>query len=579
MFDKDSGTSLKELFFPLTNKKAIWIIIIIGAFVYFTSLFNGFVGDDASQIVNNPLVHSYKNIPNFFSGSTFYLGTSEQLYGHYYKPILSLYYALVYSIFGPNFSAFHFFQIIFHIVNASLLFLLFTRFFDKSKAFFLSIVFLVHPINSEAVFYISAAQDTLFFLFGIVALLLATKKIINTQILVLVTFFLLFSLLSKETGFLFVATIIIYPLIFKRHYFYHLLTASLIASAIYFFLRINAIKFLSIPGNSPIAKLDLWERLINVPEIIFFYVKTFFFPVNLAISYNWVHREISFSHFFFPLLVVLLFISTIIFFAFLLYKQPTRKYFKESIFFLVWFIIGILLHIQFFPLDATVADRWFYFPIVGLLGMIGLVLSAFKLKLSKTWIIIVVVIILLILSVRTIVRSYDWRDVWTLYSRDITVSKDNYVLESGIADYLLNQGKYNEAKVHAENSVNIYPFFNNYTTLGTIYHRLGDYKKSKEAYLNALKYGDFYITYENLAVLALAYGDPEENIIFVKDALRKYPQNAKLWLSLAILEYKNNQIEDAKTTISTLYRFNKSAIVIHYYDIIINGEPLNEEFK
>src|SRR3990167_4285580 len=125
MFDEDSGISTKDLFSPLTNKKAIWVIIIIGAFVYFTSLFNGFVGDDASQIVNNPLVHSYKNIPNFFSGSTFYLGTSEQLYGHYYKPILSLYYALVYSIFGPNFSAFHFFQIIFHIVNASLLFLLF----------------------------------------------------------------------------------------------------------------------------------------------------------------------------------------------------------------------------------------------------------------------------------------------------------------------------------------------------------------------------------------------------------------------------------------------------------------------
>lgn len=577
--DDELDFDFKGFFTTYRTWKAFLLFVILSFIIFGNSLANNFVGDDASQIINNPLVHSYKNIPKFFSGSTFYLGDPGRLYGLYYKPILSTYHSLVYSVFGPNFIAFHFFQVLFHIVNTSLLFLLFTRFFDKSRAFVLSLIFLVHPINSEAVFYISAAQDILFFFFGIGALLLATKKTIKVYTLVLLAIFLLASLLSKETGYLFVAVVILYSLIFNRKYFLHLLTSSILVSAVYFLLRTNAIKTFSLPGNSPIAKLDFWERFINMPEILFFYFKTFFFPLNLAISYNWVYRELSLGHFFFPLIVDLLFMSVVLYFAFLLYKNHPRQYFKIYIFFFTWFIVGILLHLQIIPLDATVAERWFYFPIVGLLGMAGTILNVFKLKLSKTWGIIIFFILLLALSTRTILRSFDWKDVWTLYSRDIKTSKDNYALESGIADYLLNQREYQEAKVYAEQSVNHYPFFTNLNTLGAIYDRLGDKEKSKEAFVNALKYGDYYKTYENLAVLALTYGDPEENIAFIKDALRKYPKNPKLWLCLAILEYKNNHIGNAKTTITQLYKLDRGTLATYYYNKIINEEPLDEEFK
>src|SRR5258707_302289 len=44
--------SFNDLFIPLTTKKAIHWIVIIGLIIYFNSIFNGFIGDDYGQVVN-----------------------------------------------------------------------------------------------------------------------------------------------------------------------------------------------------------------------------------------------------------------------------------------------------------------------------------------------------------------------------------------------------------------------------------------------------------------------------------------------------------------------------------------------
>ena len=51
---------------------------------------------------------------------------------------------------------------------------------------------------------------------------------------------------------------------------------------------------------------------------------------------------------------------------------------KESLifytFFPFWFVIGLNASADYSRLDMTVAERWFYFPMIGLLGMIGTML-------------------------------------------------------------------------------------------------------------------------------------------------------------------------------------------------------------
>src|SRR5690349_8265942 len=119
--------SLKHYFLPFTTTKAITFIIIIGLLVYCNALFNGFVGDDNGQIVDNKLIHSLANLPLFFHGSTFYLQQVGQTAGVYYRPMLSTMFALIYALSGPNPFFFHLIQLLLHIVNCILIFLLFKK--------------------------------------------------------------------------------------------------------------------------------------------------------------------------------------------------------------------------------------------------------------------------------------------------------------------------------------------------------------------------------------------------------------------------------------------------------------------
>jgi protein O-mannosyl-transferase len=576
MNQEKNEVTFKGLFLPLTTKKAIIFIFLIGFIVFANGIFNGFVGDDASQITENLNVHSLQNLPSFFLGSTFYNGGGRALFGAYYKPIMSISYALIYSLFGSQALAYHTFQIFLCIVNASILFLFLKRFLPREIAFVLSIIFLVHPINNEAAFYASAMQEALFFFFGILALFIL-QRYDSLRAIFISGLLLLCSLLSKETGILFLIISLVYVYLFNRKRVFLWLGFSVMELAIYLILRFHAIGLFTLHAiSSPIQKLPLLTRIINIPEIFLFYLKTFIFPLDLSVSYHWLYSKITLNTFFVPLIIDLIFIGLIIFTGTMIYKKHF-KYFKMYALFAVWFLLGIGFHLQIFPLDQTVADRWFYFPMVGLLGATGTTLKAFNISLRNKWTLIIAITLLVLLSTRTILRSFDWKDDLTLANHDIKVSEDSFDFENILSSVYIDMGKYDTALIHAKKSVEMFPNMVNYSSLGTVYMNLKDYENAKIAYFRALKYGDFYITYENLAVLALHYGDAKENISFIKNiALRKYPFDAKLWLCLALLEYGQGSVDQAKTDIKNAYILDQTQIVKSAYYTIMNNLPLAE---
>lgn len=575
MKNNEDEVTFKSLFVPLTTKKAIIFIFLIGFVVFFNGLFNGFVGDDHLQLAENQTIHSLQNIPSFFSGSTFYNGGGMNLGGAYYKPLLTITYSFIYAIFGPSPFGFHFLQIMLHIANACILFLIFKRFFRREVSFILSLIFLVHPINSEAALYIAATQEVLFFLFGAIAFWIV-QNLRPGKNIILIGILLLISLLSKETGIIFIGVLLLYAAIFRRDNLLLILNASVISVITYSILRIHAVGIISSAiANSPIERLDLAGRLLNMPSVFAFYITTFLWPGAIATDYQWVNTQMHTGNFWLPLAIDLLILAAIFSYALLLYKKYPRKYFTMYIFFASWFLLGILFHLQIIPLDQTVADRWFYFPIVGALGMLGIVFEVVQLNRKKMWAIILITIIIAILSARTIVRSIDWKDDLILASHDLKISKDAWGIESTLSYYYLEKGLYKEAKLHAQRSVEIFPFLINYTNLGTAEMQLENYQESKKAYLKALAYGDIYATYENLAVLATFYGDAKENIRYIKNvSLKKFPRDAKLWVCLAILDYKQGNKLQAKTEIAEAYKYKQDAEVASLYRTIMNDRPL-----
>ena len=166
---------LVSYFQNLNLKRVILIFSTIGILIYANSLFNPFFGDDNNQIKNNPSIHSILNIPSLFFQGTFpdVIGNQRN---NYYKPLLSSIYAMIYLFSGTNPFGYHLIQILIHIINGVLIYLIYTHSFTKKMSFLLALLFLIHPFNSESVIHISALQEPLFAIFGLTALYLLISE-------------------------------------------------------------------------------------------------------------------------------------------------------------------------------------------------------------------------------------------------------------------------------------------------------------------------------------------------------------------------------------------------------------------
>ncbi len=137
----------------MRRRTGIIFLIFIGLIVYFNALQNDFIiGDDEDQIVYHTPVHSLKNIPTFFAGSTYYRAENESAYGLYYRPLMLSVYSLIYTFFGPDPLYYHFTQLLLHITNATLVFLFLRHFLRSRLAFLGSLIFLIHLIFSHRYF-------------------------------------------------------------------------------------------------------------------------------------------------------------------------------------------------------------------------------------------------------------------------------------------------------------------------------------------------------------------------------------------------------------------------------------------
>lgn len=561
---EEQEVSLVEVyksFFNSFKRRAILIIVILGFVVFANGLNNDFVGDDFEQIINTPSTHSLINIGQFFSNS---LKNYD-----YYRPIYTTGLSLIYSIGGPFPAPFHFFQLVLHILVTVFIFLVFKNFFREKLAFALSLIFLVHPINSEVVYYISDLQDVLFLLFGIIGFWFLMKAKNDKQFL-LVAFFLLLSILSKETGGVFLLFYLVYIKLLRKEIFFKALPYLGVVVFVYIFLRLGAQNVDGLPWHSPIEEMSLDERLLHIPAIFFFYIKTFFLPWDLSVSYQWVIRTFDFRYFHLPLLFDLTFFTTLGFLAKKLHTKA-NELFKAYALFGVLFLGGLAMHLQIMPLAATVADRWFYLPMVGLLGMIGVLLEAYKVKLDQKWLVFFV-IILFLFSGRSFVRSFDWKDNFTLSFHDAQVS-ESHILENAVSDGLLQEGKIEEAKIHSERSIKIFPNFVNYLGLANVYMYSHEYTKAEEIYRQGLQYSESPLIYDNLAMLYTQTGnDMNTAKVFVEEALEKYPRESVLWYSLAVAEYRLGNIDASKEAIKRASTLDNRAFIINFSKSLESGE-------
>ena len=577
-------------------------LVLLSLVTFANSFSNAFVWDDEEQIVANAAVHSLANIQYFFSGSTFNSGGAGQLGGLYYKPLMSVSYATIYSIFGPRPFFFHFIQTLLHGINAVLVmrflyYLFYEADFQKNakkvltsqQAFwlagFLAALFVVHPINVESVVYIASMQEVLFMVFGLGAVLVALRQEMDWRRVVMVGGLLLASLLSKETGIIWLLSGGLMLWLFQIKKLERYLVAAGGAVAVYAFLRFAVAEvFLEKHGLSPITLMSFSERLLSLPKIVWFYFLTYFFPQRLLIAQHWVVTELTVADFWWPVL----FVIGLVFFGLVISWYVWRShsvFWKQWVIFPVLLGMGLGLHLQIFPLDMTVADRWFYLPQIGVLGLLSVLgIVGWQTAKKRVWLgmkpgffsktmVVIGIILVALLMVRSWVRNTTWKNGLELYSHDAQYVQ-SFDLENNLGVEYFRAGQIELAKQHFVNSTQLAAhWWTNWNNLGVVEERAGQLDQALNYYQKSIDNGQYYLAYQNKARILLQQ-DPAAATSFIESSLSLFPQNLSLWQYYVAALVAQQEWEKARAVAERLYRGAPSVETADLYRYVQENTPL-----
>lgn len=152
-------------------RQAILALAVLAACSYFNAAGNPFVHDDVVFILQNPQVHDIRTISQVFVKSSLTEGIPA-FANPYYRPLLDIVYRLEFWLFGPSPMGYHIVNILLHWLNAILIMILTLRLTQKQAfAWCVAALFLVHPLQSEAVACISGISNLLFTTFLLLSFL------------------------------------------------------------------------------------------------------------------------------------------------------------------------------------------------------------------------------------------------------------------------------------------------------------------------------------------------------------------------------------------------------------------------
>ncbi len=520
---------MKKLTF-LQNKKnlACLIFLAIACFaIYGNTLKNDFVLDDYPLIVDNPNIKSLKFLPSFFSSDIYNYGGSGQT--NYYRPILLASYSLDYAFWGLNPAGFHLTNILIHILNSLLVFLLLeSAFSGKRLAFSTALLFCIHPIQTSAVGYISGRADLLSALFILSGLNFIWNyfKTCNLKYYLLTLIAAAAAIFSRENGiiFIFLAFLTTIELKVARKTRFFAFTGI---ALVVFFCLIN--RALITPaqlqtGTIPISPLPLHLELLNIINVLKEYSLLLLFPYPLYLM-----RTAPVVH--------TLSISIITFIAatFVLITISIKYRSSRLKFGLLWAAICLMplfMTIYFSQtLGVMMAEHWLYLPSIG----IFLILSSASIVLKKRqflWL----ALLTLAYGVSTVYANTIWRDDIVLSRHLLKNSPDNGVAYLNLAVAHLRRGEYEQAlktlDALSSPEAGINWKIQNY--LGLIYEGKKDFKKAEFHFKKAANiYPESYIPFFNLGNLYTELGKQDIALAYYKKALESNPSRKEVLIKTA----------------------------------------------
>jgi tetratricopeptide (TPR) repeat protein len=221
----------------------------------------------------------------------------------------------------------------------------------------------------------------------------------------------------------------------------------------------------------------------------------------------------------------------------------------------------------------TIAERWMYGPLIGLLGILGFVcLEAVKKNIKYLGVFIFVIILFsAVFFVRSFIRTFDWKDDLSLFSHDIKYNFDSFDAQNNLGVALFEEGKILQSEPYFKKSIKLSPkWWTPYNNLGVIYQRQGKIKEAKIMYQKSIDNGNYYLAYENLAQLKASTENPKQVLPFIESSLKVLPDNEALNKVAAFLYVKTGEVQKAKFYATRTYQLDQSEANYLFLKEILN---------
>jgi protein O-mannosyl-transferase len=445
---------------------------LVGILVHSPALQGQRIWDDQYLAHDNPFIKS-----PFLILETFRHHLFLDSYSAHYRPVQNISYMFDYYFWNTNEFGYHLTNTLLHVGSGILLYFLLRHLFASfpfrkrsvaerqrvrhrlpwisNGAFLIAMLWVVHPVHSAAVDYISGRADSLAFFFAAAGWLLVlraeitSRGIIRALIYGLAAASVLVALLSREIACIWIVLFIAHLLCIERGIKFRRRLAAIICSlaliAIYAGLRQLPEERSSAAGQ---AGWTAPVRATLMARSLGDYARLMIFPANLHMERTVVdaatwRTNADWRNAIGAEYLSILGLITLALFVYGVCRQGRGQ--RVRFFGAGWFFVAFLPISNVFQLNATVAEHWLYLPSVGFL----IFLAGCAIELPVSWQKMTMVctsLTILALAGRSFVRSSDWSDEETFYKHTLAAGGISGRVAVNLAQVYVHRHDYADAE-------------------------------------------------------------------------------------------------------------------------------------
>jgi len=534
------------------------VISFIAIVIYSNTFQVPFQFDDQISILGNPAVKDLGNLKAIFQFSPTRFFTYVTFALNYYFNEL--------NVFG-----YHLVNLIIHIC-VSLLVMWFVHLtfatpavkdtppavHKKTIAFLAALLFVVHPIQTQAVTYMVQRLASLATLFYLATLCLYIKGRLMQQAGAAQKYSIcLFSaaavtaivgMFTKETVFTLPFAILLYEFYFFRSTFIYnwkflvlLLTFCLLIPLIIFstgsidFNKLRAMQ----EGPEGVVYISPLEYFVTQFRVLVTYLRLFILPMNQNLDYDY-----PVAHTFFNFQTMTSFFALLALAGAGIWSFSKHRIISFAIF---WFFLTLSIESSFIPIRDVIFEHRLYLPMAGLsLLFVIMLYNLFGISNARLFYTFMV-IILACFALLTFVRNTVWRDEVMLWNDAIEKAPNKVRPYNNRGRAYGNKGEYDKAMADFKQAININPrCAEAYYNLGLVFALKGDNDKAIELYDQALKlYPNYAAAYNNRGLVLANKKEFDRAIKDYDQALRITPRSPDVYYNRGLAYYYKQDYDQA----------------------------------